>query len=282
VLFLYTEVLGLEIGPLERVPRPRMPAKLPVVLSREEVGQLLKELDRTMWLIGAMLYGTGVRLEECLELRVKDLDFERNQVMVRRGKGQKDRVTMLPGGLKERLTAHLLSVRRQHDRDLASGRRGSAAFRWADDIGGIILRQALSLIVLCLVATFPSACGQGAGQQNPSGDVQAQTQEGLPIIDMHMHAYNALLLPDGTPVPVPCEPQPCQGAAAAAKSSDAILQMTLQEMDKYNVVKGFLSSDNLSNLDAWTKMAPHRFVPSPLIWEPGICADSFGRAWESA
>ena len=93
VLFLYKEVLGLDIGPLEHVPRARMPAKLPV-LSREEVGQLLKELDGTMWLIGAMLYGTGVRLEECLELRVKDLNFERSQVMVWRGKGQKDRVTI--------------------------------------------------------------------------------------------------------------------------------------------------------------------------------------------
>ena len=75
VSFLYKQVLGLDIGPIEHVPRARTPDKLPVVLSREELGQLLKQLDGTMWLIVVMLYGTGVRLEECLELRVKDLDF---------------------------------------------------------------------------------------------------------------------------------------------------------------------------------------------------------------
>jgi len=121
VLFLYKQVLGLDIGPIEHVPRARMPDKLPVVLSREELGQLLKQVDGTMWLIVAMLYGTGVRLEECLELRVKDLDFDRNQVTVRRGKGQKDRVTMLPAGVKERLAAHLVTVKGQHERDLTRG-----------------------------------------------------------------------------------------------------------------------------------------------------------------
>jgi integron integrase len=121
VLFLYKQVLGLDIEPIEHVPRARMPNKLPVVLSREELGQLLKQVAGTMWLIVAMLYGTGVRLEECLELRVKDLDFDRNQVTVRRGKGQKDRVTMLPAGVKERLAAHLVTVKGQHERDLTRG-----------------------------------------------------------------------------------------------------------------------------------------------------------------
>jgi integron integrase len=121
VLFLYREVLGLDIGPIQHVPRARMPDKLPVVLSREEVGQLLKQVDGTMWLIVAILYGTGVRLEECLALRVRDLDFDRNQVVVRRGKGQKDRVTMLPAGVKEPLAAHLVAVKRQHERDLLRG-----------------------------------------------------------------------------------------------------------------------------------------------------------------
>jgi integrase len=118
VLFLYKEVLRLDIGPVEHVPRARMPDKLPVVLSREEVGQLIRQVDGTMWLIVALLYGTGVRLEECVELRVKDLDVDRNQIVVRRGKGQKDRVTMLPAGVKERLAAHLLTVKRAHERDL--------------------------------------------------------------------------------------------------------------------------------------------------------------------
>ena len=121
VLFLYKQVLGLDIGPIEQVPRARMPDKLPVVLSREEIGQLMKLVDGTMWLIVALLYGTGVRLEECMELRVKDLDFDRNQIVIRRGKRQKDRVTMLPAGVKERLAAHLLTVKRQHERDLLRG-----------------------------------------------------------------------------------------------------------------------------------------------------------------
>ena len=120
-MFLYGHVLGVDIGPIEHVPRARMPDKLPVVLSREEVGQLITHVDGTMWLIVALLYGAGLRLEECLDLRVKDLDFDRNQIVVRRGKGQKDRVTMLPVAAQERLAAHLSTVRRQHERDLARG-----------------------------------------------------------------------------------------------------------------------------------------------------------------
>ena len=121
LVFLYGQVLGLDIGPIEHVPRARMPDKLPVVLSREEIGRLITHVDGTMWLIVALLYGTGLRLEECVELRVKDLDFDRNQIVVRRGKGQKDRVTMLPAAVKERLAAHLLTVTRQHQRDLLRG-----------------------------------------------------------------------------------------------------------------------------------------------------------------
>src|SRR5207249_8219919 len=121
VLFLYKQVLGLDIGPIEHVPRARMPDKLPVVLSREEFGQLLKQVDGTMWLIIAMLYGTGVRLEECLELRVKDLDFDRHQITVRRGKGQKDRTTMLPTAVIAPLQQHLAEVRRLHAADLKEG-----------------------------------------------------------------------------------------------------------------------------------------------------------------
>ena len=121
LLFLYRVVLGLDIGPIQHMPRARMPDKLPVVLSREEIGQLIKHVDGTMWLIVALLYGAGLRLEECLELRIKDLDFDRNQIVVRRGKGQKDRVTMLPVAAQERLAAHLSTVRRQHERDLTRG-----------------------------------------------------------------------------------------------------------------------------------------------------------------
>jgi predicted TIM-barrel fold metal-dependent hydrolase len=120
-------------------------------------------------------------------------------------------------------------------------------------------------VVLCIAAIFLSGCGQRA----PESEAEAQAGSRLPIIDMHMHVFDAVLLPDGTPIPLPCEPQPCDGVAAAAKSNDAILQMTLEQMDKYNVVKAFLSSDSLSNLDQWVKASPDRFVPSLLIWEPG-------------
>ena len=121
LVFLYSQVLGLDIGPIEHVPRARMPDKLPVVLSREEIARLIKHVGGMMWLIVALLYGTGLRLEECVGLRVKDLDFDRNQIVVRRGKGQKDRVTMLPAAVKERLVAHLLTVKGQHERDLTRG-----------------------------------------------------------------------------------------------------------------------------------------------------------------
>ena len=84
-----------------------MSSAVPVVLSREEVDQVFAHLDGTMWLVAALLYGAGLRLQECLELRVKDLDFDRHEVGVRRGKGQKDRRTMLPRAMEERLQRHL-------------------------------------------------------------------------------------------------------------------------------------------------------------------------------
>ena len=121
LLFLYKQVLGLDLGPIEHMPRARMPDKLPVVLIREEISQIMKHAEGVIWLIVALLYGGGLRLQECLELRVKDLDFDRGQIIIRRGKGQKDRVTMLPAGAKDRLTAHLATVKQQHERDLARG-----------------------------------------------------------------------------------------------------------------------------------------------------------------
>ena len=121
VLFLYKAVLHVEIGSVPPVVRARTPDRLPVVLSRDEVGALLKQLTGTERLIVKLLYGSGVRLEECLDLRVKDLDFDRHQVVVRQGKGQKDRVTMLPSAARETLTGHLVEVRRLHEVDLARG-----------------------------------------------------------------------------------------------------------------------------------------------------------------
>jgi integron integrase len=121
LLFLYRHVLRIEIGAIGQVPRAKMPHRVPVVLSTEEVRDVLAHLQGTMWMIGALLYGAGLRLQECLELRVKDLDFDQHQIVVRRGKGQKDRVTMLPVAIEHRLASHLQDVKRQHERDLAEG-----------------------------------------------------------------------------------------------------------------------------------------------------------------
>jgi integron integrase len=121
LLFLYREVLRREVGDLSPVVRARTPERLPVVLSRDEVSGVLKQLGGTMHLVVLLLYGSGLRLQECLDLRVKDVDLERNQVVVRRGKGQKDRLTTLPSAAKPLLAKHLEVVRRQHQDDLAGG-----------------------------------------------------------------------------------------------------------------------------------------------------------------
>ena len=114
-------MLTIEIGAVPPVVRARTPERLPVVLSREELAAILKQLTGTERLVVMLLYGAGLRLEECLTLRVKDIDFERQQIVVRQGKGRKDRVTMLPAAAREALTRHLADVRRIHEADLARG-----------------------------------------------------------------------------------------------------------------------------------------------------------------
>ncbi|MEQ1760705.1 MAG: integron integrase [Vicinamibacterales bacterium] len=121
VLFLYREVLRQEIGSIESVPRARTPERVPVVMSVAEVRAVLHEVSGQAWLAVALLYGCGMRLQELLELRVKDLDVEQRQVIIRRGKGQKDRRTVLPDSVVEPLQVHLAAVADQHRRDLADG-----------------------------------------------------------------------------------------------------------------------------------------------------------------
>lgn len=121
LLFLYRDVLGVDLGEFPTLVRARRPRTLPVVLGRDEVTQLLRHMHGTPRLVGTLLYGAGLRLRECLELRVKDVDPGRRQLVVRRGKGQKDRVTVLPSSVVEPLEGHLERVRRQHERDLAAG-----------------------------------------------------------------------------------------------------------------------------------------------------------------
>jgi integron integrase len=121
LLFLYRNVLLVELPWLENVTRANRPKRLPVVLSRAEVRAVMAELDGLPWLVAGLLYGGGLRLTEALRLRVKDLDLERGELMVRSGKGAKDRVTVLPGTLVVPLRAHLA---RLHARHLVARRRG--------------------------------------------------------------------------------------------------------------------------------------------------------------
>ena len=121
LLFLYGQVLQVELPYLADIERPRRPRKLPVVLSREEAKALLSHLEGTYALMGQLLYGSGLRLMECVRLRVKDVDFALNQLVVRDGKGNKDRVTLLPQTVQERLRLHLARVKALHDEDLAQG-----------------------------------------------------------------------------------------------------------------------------------------------------------------
>ncbi len=133
ILFLYKHVLRRELNTLGEVPRGRTPDRLPVVLSRPEVRSVLHQLADAPWLVVALLYGAGLRLSEALELRIKDLDFDRRQIIVRRGKGQKDRAVPFPTTVVAKVTAHLEQVRRQHASDLAHG------------LGAVVLPDAISV-----------------------------------------------------------------------------------------------------------------------------------------
>ncbi len=121
LLFLYHGVLEKKIGLIQGVVRAKRGKRLPVVLTKEEVRQLLGCLSGTPWLMAMLLYGGGLRLMECCRLRVKDVDLSRNQILVRGGKGDKDRYTTLPAAVKEPLLHHLQSVKSQHEEDLRQG-----------------------------------------------------------------------------------------------------------------------------------------------------------------
>jgi len=121
LLFLYGKVLEIELPWMKDIDRAKRPVRVPVVLTRDEVRALLARLEGTKWLMASLLYGSGLRLRECLKLRVKDADFGYRQITVRDGKGAKDRVTMLPAALVDPLRSHLARVRTLHERDLVEG-----------------------------------------------------------------------------------------------------------------------------------------------------------------
>jgi len=121
LLFLYREVLGSELPWLDNIQQAKTSKRLPVVLTRAEVHDLLSRLAATNWLIASLLYGTGMRIMECLRLRIKDIEFARREILIRDGKGFKDRVTMLPATLVVPLQEHLKRVKALHRQDLEAG-----------------------------------------------------------------------------------------------------------------------------------------------------------------
>jgi len=121
LLFLYRQVLGVDLPWMDNIQRAKRPERLPVVMTRDEVSRLLDALDGLAWLQASLLYGSGLRLLECLRLRVQDLDFGRCEITVRQGKGGKDRLTMLAPSLVDPLRAQLHQVAELHRRDLARG-----------------------------------------------------------------------------------------------------------------------------------------------------------------
>lgn len=121
LLFLYREILGVQLPWLDDVVRARRPKKLPVVLTAKEVAGVLERLQGTHRLVGRMLYGGGLRILEALRLRVHDVEFSRREILVRDGKGQKDRITVLPRGIVRPLRAHLEDVAALHRQDVADG-----------------------------------------------------------------------------------------------------------------------------------------------------------------
>jgi integron integrase len=120
LLFLYRNVLRRELNLME-IARAKRPARLPLVLTRDEVHAILDRMEGTTALMASLLYGSGLRVLECCRLRVKDVDLERRELTVRDGKGEKDRVAILPDRLVRPLARHLEQVRRQHERDLRAG-----------------------------------------------------------------------------------------------------------------------------------------------------------------
>jgi len=121
LVFLYRDVLEAPVGWLAGLVRAKRPTRVPVVLTREEVRQVLGRVRGTAGLVATLLYGTGLRLLEALQLRVKDVDFAAHEIIVRGGKGDRDRVTVFPERLEGPLLHHLAAVRRQHETDLAEG-----------------------------------------------------------------------------------------------------------------------------------------------------------------
>ena len=121
ILFLYKEILKQDLDWLKNVKSAKRSERVPVVLSKSEVEAILSSLEGVYWMAGHILYGAGLRIMECVRLRVKDIDFEMNQITVRAGKGKKDRRTVLPTLIKKDMSRHLIKVKALHENDLSKG-----------------------------------------------------------------------------------------------------------------------------------------------------------------
>ena len=121
IMFLYKSVLELNLGTFDNFTRAKHKKRLPVVLTHEEATRVLSYLSGTPWIMASLLYGCGLRLMECVRLRVKDVAFERRSLIIRNGKGGKDRITVLPTKLIEPLKAQIASVKNLHEFDLSEG-----------------------------------------------------------------------------------------------------------------------------------------------------------------
>ena len=181
LLFLYKEVLKVDIGWLEGVERAKKPVRLPVVLTRDEVNKVFSHLHGTTRIMTGLLYGSGLRLMECVRLRVKDVDFGYARITVRDGKGAKDRITMLPVNLAQPLQRHLQKVQAQHEQDIEDG------------FGNVFLPHALA-------RKYPNASREWIWQYvfssaRLSVDPRAETNEGEePRKQRHHVAESALQL----------------------------------------------------------------------------------------
>lgn len=121
LLFLFREVLQQDVAWLDELERAKRPSKLPIVFSRREAREVLSQLHGAKWLMASLLYGSGLRLMECVRLRVNDADFTNNQIIVRETNGQKDHITLLPNSLKNPLLQHLVMVENIHKQDVEAG-----------------------------------------------------------------------------------------------------------------------------------------------------------------
>jgi len=121
IVFLYKHVLKIELGNFGNITWAKKPKKIPVVFTKEEAKAVIDQLKGTNWIIASLLYGSGLRLNECLQLRIQDIDFKYNQITVRNAKGDQDRVTMLPEKVKLPLQEHLKKVKKIHEKDLRDG-----------------------------------------------------------------------------------------------------------------------------------------------------------------